>query len=200
MEALKELLGRVKFYIQITHVGDFARRYFVMNGFDGSMTALGVILGAWIAGVENPNVIVMTGLGACLAMGVSGFFSAYITERAERRRQFKNLEEAMLTDLKDSLYKNATTFASAFASLISGLSPSLTAIIPLAPFMLAITGILSIWIAYITSFLLTLGTLFSLGVYLGRIARENVFLYGVEMLAAGMVIVILLFLLGGLGG
>ena len=197
MEVMKRLLGRVRLYLQITHLGGIVRRYFVMNGFDGSMTALGVVLGAWIIDVENPNIIVMTGLGASLALGVSGFFSAYIAEKAERKRYLKSLEDAMLTNLDGSLYKDATSFAPVFASLINGLSPVLMAMIPLAPFMLAMAGLPSMWMSYIASLALALTALFMLGVYLGRVAQENVLLYGVQMLAAGVVIAVIVFILGG---
>ena len=197
MEIMREFLGKVRLYLQITHIGGIVRRYFVMNGFDGSMTALGVILGAWIVGVENPNIVVMTGLGACLALGVSGFFGAYITEKAERRRHLKNLEDAILTNLEDSLHKDATTFAPAFASLINGLSPVLMAITSLSPFLLAMAGMVPIWTSYTASLALTLATLFMLGVYLGRVAQENVLLYGIQMLTAGVVIAVIVFILGG---
>ena len=61
-----------------------ARRFFVMNSFDGSLTMLGIIVGSWVSGVRNPSKIVGTGLGACLAMGISGMVGAYASERAER--------------------------------------------------------------------------------------------------------------------
>jgi len=53
-----------------------ARRYFIKNGFDGSLTILGIIVGSWIVGVVEPEIIVTARLGACLAMGVSGIFGA----------------------------------------------------------------------------------------------------------------------------
>jgi len=197
MEILKDFLGKVRLYIQVTHLGDIARRYFVLNGFDGAMTVLGVILGAWIVGVDSPNVIVMTGLGACMAMGISGFFGAYITEKAERKRQLKIFEESILTSLDGSIYQDASEFAPAFAALIDGASPALTAIISLIPFILSIAGLISIWNSYIISIILNLTTLFSLGVYLGKIAGENIWLYGLCMTMAGAIIAIIVFALGG---
>jgi predicted membrane protein (TIGR00267 family) len=167
-----------------------------MNGFDGSMTALGVILGAWTVGVENPNIIIMTGLGACMAMGVSGFFGAYLSEKAERTKRLKALEESMLSDLSGSLQQDAQEFAPALAALIDGLSPALTAVVSLVPFAFSIAGVLHIRDAYMVSLVLTCLTLFGLGLYLGRIAEERKLLYGLQMLVAGLVITALVFLLG----
>ena len=195
---LKDFLSKVRLYVQITRVDEIARRYFVMNGFDGSMTTLGVILGSWILGNSDPRLVVMTGLGACFAMGVSGFFGSYMAERAESRRRLKMLEESLLSNLNDSLYEDASRFASLFAALINGLSSILTAIISLIPFLLVILNLLIIWDAYLISFAVTFAVLFLLGTYLGRIAEENVLVYGVEMLAAGAVISIIIFLLGAI--
>ncbi|RJS89275.1 hypothetical protein CW705_07730 [Candidatus Bathyarchaeota archaeon] len=198
MESLRRLIDRIRLYIKVTHITDIARRYFVKNGMDGSMTALGIILGSWAAKVEDPYVIIMAGLGACLAMGVSGLFGAYITEKAERRKIIKDLEEAILSDLEGSVQHNASEFVPTLAGLVDGLSPALTATISLIPFALAIAHILSIQDSYIVSVILTFGTLFALGLYLGRIARERVWLYGLQMVAAGAVIAFVVFALGGI--
>lgn len=171
-----------------------------MNGFDGSMTMLGIVVGAWIAGVSNPWGIVAPGLGACLAMGVSGLFGAYITERAERERSLKELEESMLTDLNDSIHGDASNFVSVFAALVDGLSPALTAVVSLFPFMLSMTGILFIRDAYVLSLSFTLVVLFSLGLYLGRTAKVNLWrclLYGVGMVIAGFLVAVVVLLFGG---
>jgi hypothetical protein len=63
-------LKKVRTYLRVARAGGIVRRYFVMNGFDGAMT--------------KPEVILLAGFGACPAMGGSGFFGAFMAERAER--------------------------------------------------------------------------------------------------------------------
>ena len=179
-------------------MGPIARRYFVKNGFDGSMTMLGIIVGSWVIGVKRPEIIVTAGLGACLAMGISGLFGAYMTEKAERKRDLKALERAMITDLDDSVQDDASSFVSLYAAVVDGGSPILTAVISLLPFTFVLGRFMAIWDAYILSFILTLITLFTLGMYLGRIAKENVLLYGVQTLAAGIITVAIALLLGAI--
>jgi len=198
MESLSNIIDRIRLYIEVTHISDIARRYFVKNGMDGSMTVLGIILGSWAAKVENPYIIVMAGLGACFAMGISGLFGAYITEKAERKKIIKDLEEAILSDLEGSLQQNASEFVPTLAALVDGLSPTLTAMISLIPFILSMVKIISIWDSYAASIILTFGTLFSLGMYLGHIARERMWLYGLQMIAAGVIIAFVVFVLGGM--
>jgi predicted membrane protein (TIGR00267 family) len=196
IKRIRAFSKKIRRYLRITQMSPIARRYFIKNGFDGSMTMLGIIMGSWIAGVTRAEIIVSAGLGACLAMGVSGLFGAYMTEKAERKRQLKTLESAMLTDLKNSIHNEASDFVSIYAAIVDGASPALTAIVSLIPFILAISGILAIFDAYITSFSVTLATLFCLGLYLGRIAKENILLYGLQTVAAGVFIVVISFLLG----
>lgn len=197
-EGARALFRKIRSYLRITQMSPIARRYFIKNGFDGSMTVLGIIIGSWIVEVTQPEIIVTAGLAACLAMGVSGLFGAYMTERAERKRHLKDLEAAMLTDLTNSIQSDASDFVSVYAALIDGASPMLTAVISLIPFMLTLAGTFTIWDAYIISLVLTLATLFCLGLYLGRIARENILLYGAQTVAAGLLIIAIVFVLGGI--
>jgi predicted membrane protein (TIGR00267 family) len=177
-------------------MGPIARRYFVKNGFDGSMTMLGIIVGAWVVNVTEPEIVVTSGLGACLAMGISGVSGAYMTERAERKRDLKELECAMITKLNDSVITDATSFVSFYAALVDGGSPIVTALVSLSPFFLLLHGMIPVESAYIGSLVVTLITLFFLGIYLGRIAKENALLYGIQTVAAGVATVVIALMLG----
>lgn len=178
----------------VTRATGIVRRYFVMNGFDGAMTVFGIILGSWIAGVSKPGIIILAGLGACLAMGLSGFFGAYMAERAERERHLKEMEEATHNNV-DPIQYEAARFVVIYVAFIDGLSPALTAIISLIPFMLVTVGWMPIWNAYAISLALSLVTLFLLGIYLGRVARDNGWLYGVAMLTVGAFTALIVFLI-----
>lgn len=179
-------------------MGPIARRYFVKNGFDGSMTMLGIIVGAWVVNVTQAEIIVTAGLGACLAMGISGVSGAYMTERAERKRDLKKLETAMMKKLNDSVITDATSFVSFYAALVDGGSPILTALVSLSPFFLLFHELIGVQVAYISSLAVTLVTLFMLGIYLGRIAKENALLYGIQTLLAGVATVAIALMLGAI--
>ena len=165
-----------------------------MNGFDGAMTVFGIVLGSWIAGVSKSEIIVLAGLGACLAMGLSGFFGALMAEKAERERHLKEMEEATNNNV-DPIHYEAARFVTFYVALIDGLSPALTAIISLMPFILVSAELMPIWNAYVTSLTLSLATLFLLGIYLGKVAKENGWLYGVAMLTVGAFTALIVFLI-----
>lgn len=179
-------MERIRRYLRVTRAAGIVRRYFVMNGFDGAMTMLGITLGSWAAQVENAEIIVLAGIGACIAMGVSGFSGAYMAEKAERERHLKELEEKTNNHV-DPIQYEASQFISVFVALVDGLSPVLTAAISILPFAFTLWKLVPISIAYPASVLLTLATLFVLGAYLGKVAKETMWFYGAKMLAAGLV-------------
>ena len=73
------------------------RRYFVVNGYDGALTMLGLIMGFYVSDHVELAVVITTCLAAALALGMSGVSSAYISEAAERRRTLAKLEKAMVS-------------------------------------------------------------------------------------------------------
>ena len=190
----RKFFGKIRVYLKITKASGIARRYFVMNGFDGAMTVFGIVLGSWIAGVSKPEIIVLAGLGACLAMGFSGFFGAYMAEKAERERRLKEMEEATNNNVNPIQYE-AARFVTVYVALIDGLSPALTAIISIMPFIFVSLRWMTIFNAYMASLALSLATLFLLGIYLGKVARENGWLYGVAMLTVGAFTALIIFLI-----
>lgn len=176
-----------------------SRRYFVMNAFDGAMTMLGVIMGSGLAGSVHPKFVIGAGIGASFAMGVSGLAGAYLTERAERIGRFASLSRAMLSDLHNSIHAKASLAAAMWAAIIDGVSPALAAIVPMVPYVLAMSGIIRVQTALLLSLTSIFALLFSLGVFLARISKENLVLSGLRMLAVGIGTAFIVWIIG-LGG
>ena len=183
---MRGTLKKFKSYLRVTGADSISRRYFVMNSFDGAMTMLGVIVGAWASDAVNPKVIIGIGLGASLAMGISGFSGAYMAERAERKRRLHRLKRAMLTDLGKTMHGKASHFASIWTALVDAVSPFMAAMISILPFFLAAANLILASTAAILSVILIMGMIFSLGVFLGRISKENILLSGARTLVVGI--------------
>jgi len=181
-------LDRIRLYVKISEVSEVARRYFVMNAFDGAMTMLGVVIGSFSVGIKDPRLILSVSISASLAMGVSGFVGAFITERAERVKRVKELERAMLTNLNGSIIYKASLFATFLSAVVDGGSPALVSLVSSIPFILAIFGFIDMLSSYIGSIVIVLTILMLLGVYLGKISRENSSKYGVIMLISGIIV------------
>lgn len=183
----KNLKAKWKSYARLSEVGVISRRYFVMNAFDGILTMFGVIIGAHFSKDLDPAIIITAGIAGCVAMGVSGSSGAYMTEKAERARELKKLEKAMLKSLEGSVHKEAGKFASIFVAIIDGLSPAIFGIMVILPFFFANWEIIEEGHAFLSSIIMTLSLLFILGMYLAKISDENVIWYGIKMLVIGCI-------------
>ena len=166
---------------------EIVRRAFVNNAFDGALTLLGILMGNIVLGEIHPPTIISTGLGVCLAMGMSGTFGRYFSERAERKHALRQIEKYMFTDLSGSMLEQESKKKVIIISLVDGLSPTIAAAIPLIPFGLAQSMLISNSLSIILSFTLDFSVLFILGMFLGKLSEENIFLHGILMVGVGFI-------------
>ncbi|MEM4576303.1 MAG: hypothetical protein QW701_02430 [Candidatus Nezhaarchaeales archaeon] len=182
--------------IVISGVTEICRRYFVMNMFDGALAALGIIMGMWISGIENPSIIVRTILSAGLAMFFSGSLGAYLTEKAERERKVRELEETMFQEMKGSIFEKSSRLAVFIVSVIDGISPLIVCTILSMPFVASQVFMLDFTVSVITSMVISIVMLGLLGFFLGRIARNKPVGYILYMVMAGIASAMVIVLLG----
>jgi len=175
---------------------EITRRYFVMNGFDGILTMFGITLGMFIEKVDSPSIIVSSGIGASIAIGISGFWIAFLTEEAEQAKEKRDLEETLLTNLDDSVFSKAGKTAAIVNSIVDGFSPFLFGVIVLFPFLFAQLHLIPMLTAYYISFVIAGILLFTLGMFLGILSKQNLILFGIKTLIAGVVVGLLILLLG----
>ncbi|MHA1303666.1 MAG: hypothetical protein ACTSQE_08380 [Candidatus Heimdallarchaeaceae archaeon] len=195
-------IGRI---LSLTGGENILRRYFVMNGFDGALTALGIIIGSLIAhGFKHVSweddlvaaeTLIIMGVGASIAMGVSGFWIAYLTERAERTKEIKDLEADMITDLNNTRIAKANKKVSWIISAVDGLSPFIFATVSLSPFLFVMARIFTMQVGYFISVTLIFVEVVVLGMLLGAISKENKILYALKIIPAIIVVAALTFLL-----
>jgi len=164
-----------------------ARRAFANNAFDGALTFLGILLGNMVLNDFHPVTVIYIGLSTCLAIGMSGAFGRYLSERAERRALLHKLEKDLLTNLCDTSIEREGREKTVIISLIDGLTPALAAVVPLSPFFLAQASVIPVNVSIVASFALVFIVLFGLGMFLGKTSEENVLLYGGVTVAVGLV-------------
>ena len=181
-------MGELAEYRRIAKIDEIARRVLANNGFDGVLTMIGVLMGSWVAGVEDPHIVLSTGLATCAAMGISGAWGSYMAESAERKHAMAELEMAMLRNMDDSTQARAGRFAVIVITLLDGLSPLVAGMFALVPFLFS-QLFPNITYMYVGGLAMALVVLFGLGAFLASVARENVIKSGVRMILAGVVCV-----------
>ena len=174
------LIHQIKFILQLTRSSDIVRRYFIVNGFDGALTMLGLIMGFLFSSSVELSVILNACLGAAIALGMSGMSSAYVSESAERHRELAKLEDAMLSDLQDSAHGEAARRVPWLIALVNGLSPLIISLLILIPLFLSIAGIMLPVSPLYISIVIALVLIFLLGVFLGRIAGVSWIRSGIQ--------------------
>ena len=179
-------LNQFKTLLEISRSKEIMRRYFVVNGFDGALTMLGLIMGFYISDRVELTVVITTCLAAALALAMSGISSAYISEAAERRRTLLELEKAMVTSLDDSHHARATTWTPWLVALVNGLAPMLFALIIISPLWLTRGGLLQAVDPLLVAIALALLIIFLLGVFLVRIGGTFLLWSGLQSLLVAL--------------
>jgi predicted membrane protein (TIGR00267 family) len=180
IEAALDLLEREE-------VRSISRRYFISNGFDGTLTSVGVIVGSYLSGVPDGLTVFKIGVGAAVGLATSGVWSVWEIERAEKRAERLNLEAAMLADLGDTEIQRRNEGARQINALMSGLGPVVGILVPLLPALLEGTY-LSLLETTLVGISLGVLLLFVFGAYLGRVSEQNWIVAGLRMGVAGLVV------------
>jgi len=186
-------------FLAILRENEIIRRYITINSFDGALTIFGIVLANFVAGIQNPSFIILPSIGATIAMGVSGMWGAYAAESAEVKKSLSDLEKHLLRGLDGTRRHRRGKRISFLVAFVDGLSPMTASILILVPFILVSFNVLGITLAYYTAFLIVALLLFLLGMFLGRISKENVIGNGFKMLLAGVAIGIIFYIMSLFG-
>ena len=191
------LFEKARFLLRITNTHDIMRRYFVVNGFDGALTMLGLIIGFLVSDSSDLTVVISACLGAAIALGMSGISSAYVSESAERQRALGKLEEAMISDLEDSTHGEAARLTPWVIALVNGSAPLLVSLLILIPLWLSHAGIPLPLSPLYAAIIVALAVIFLLGVFLGRIADVSWIRSGIQTLVVAILTAALIYLIAG---
>jgi len=182
---LRTVIGTVRQYHEVAGVGEIARRYFVINAFDGSLTTLGVLAGCFAGGVDKSGTVITLILSTAVSIGVAGFYGSYQVERAERERALREIEESTLSSMQDTTLSSASRYATIIVALVDGLSPLIASLLIMIPFFFVPP--VTIHAAFYAGAAMAFVELFALGVFLGKVSRENLWFAGVKLVLAGFV-------------
>ena len=184
LKALKELKNE-----------EIARRYFIMNSFDGALTILGIVIAVYVSGKHDSGLIIISSLGAAVAMAISGIWGAYSIERAERLMVLKELERHLMADLEETEVEKKVNSTTILVALVDGLSPMLATLLIISPFFASQLGLIAAESAFYYSIAIVIIILFLLGALVGHVAKEDRVKSGAKMILAGIAVAVVVFLL-----
>ena len=187
------IIDDARHWLEITRAHGIVRRYFVVNGFDGALTMLGLIIGFMVAGPADLSVIITACLGAAIALAVSGVSSAYVSESAERGRALAQLEQTMLTDLRESSHGRAARWVPLLIALTNGAAPFFVSLLIITPLWLSEHGVVSVAAPLPVAALTALLAIFLLGVYLGHTTGTSWVRSGLRTMLIAVVTIVLIY-------
>lgn len=168
----------------------------ITNGFDGALTMLGMMTGFYTSGMTELSVAINACLGAAVALFVSGLSSAYLSEKAERENELKELEQALIHDLSESDYGDASRYLPFLVALANGFAPLIFSLLIIAPLQLAEHGFTLIHSPFLDAIAMALGCIFLLGVFLGKISNSHWLLAGGRTIMIAAITMGIIFLFG----
>ncbi|MFC7068631.1 VIT1/CCC1 transporter family protein [Halobaculum lipolyticum] len=184
---MRRSLGTLAAALDRSEVRAIARRYFVSNGFDGTLTGIGIAVGAVLSGIPDGAVVVRIGASAAVGLCTSAVWSVWEIERAETRAEIRRLEAAMLVDLDDTRIEDEQRAGRLVHALASGLGPLLGIVIPILPFVFEGRP-LSMPAAGAASVGLGVCLLGAFGAYMGSISDQRWWVAAARMGLAGLVV------------
>lgn len=131
---------------------------------------LGLTMGFYTSGAVGIPLAINACLGAAIALGMSGITSAYISEAAEKEKELRELQQALVADLGESDYGYAARYIPILVAVVNGLAPFLISLLIITPLWLAQHDVGLPLAPLDASIALAFLTIFLLGVFLGRIS------------------------------
>jgi predicted membrane protein (TIGR00267 family) len=193
---VKPLVNRLRLLLGISGTHTIMRRYAVVNGFDGALTLLGMLLGFYISQDVPLLTIINACLGVSVALAVSGISSAYLSESAEQQQALAELRGAMVSDMADSAHSRAAALAPVMVALANGGSPLIMGLVIMVPLWLGHLGIVLVLTPLEAALATAVALIFLLGVFLGRVRGSSLLISGLLTLLIAAVTAGLILLLG----
>lgn len=184
----RDRIAGIRRVLRKEDVRSLARRYFVANGFDGTLTSIGVVIGAYMGGTVTDGLTVIgIGLGAAVGLGTSGIWSVWEIERAETSRERAEIESSMLTSLDDTRLTRDFRNEQIVLALAAATGPVIGVLVSLIPFLFE--GVfLTMFQAVLLSITFGVLMLAGVGAYMGSISKQHWYVAAIRMGLAGIVV------------
>ena len=197
----KKFLGDLRSVISLyPDVPSIARRMFTTNSFDGIMASIGVNVGGF-SHSGDPMSLALSIIGGGVSMGfISGMLGVYLSERAERLREVREVEQKVASSLKHTIYDKAARLIPVYIALWSGVGIVLFPTIIALPYIAAAVLDIPILVAYMASLAVSLASLAGLGAYLAKVSGESVPMGVARALGMGLAAIVMVLIVKNLLG
>lgn len=162
-------------------------RHIILGSFVGILTVQGVIIGASVFG--DTSFIINAAFGGAVALALANCAGSYVTRSAKEYEKLSRLEKPLLRSLDNTKIKKLTEKNVMISSLVMGGASFIGSLIPILPFIFLETRRLEVSIG------LSITALALLGIYSGKLLKQNILLHLIRMAGLGGVIILVIYIL-----
>lgn len=149
-------------------------RNFLRGFVDGSLSTLGIVIGASSA---SSAIIIAAAIGGTLANGISNLLSAYSAEGVEQYKELRTIEKAMVSkDMKGSEPERQICGKTLNIGAVDGSATIVGGGVPILPYLF-----LPAFDAMPVAIGMVVVAVSVIGIYLGKISRKNTILSALKM-------------------
>ena len=162
-------------------------RHIILGSFVGILTVQGVIIGTSVLG--DTSIIINAAFGGAVALALASCAGSYITRSAKEYDKLSRLEKPLLRSLDDTKIKKLTEKKVLISSLVVSGASFVGSLIPILPFIFFESRCLEVSIGS------SITALALLGIYWGKVIKQNILLYLIAIAGLGGVIVLVIYIL-----
>jgi len=162
--------------------------YIINTLFDAIFTILGIVVGGAFGSIIDIRAIIGTILIASISLGVSSGFSVYEAESIQEEKRINKIEEALLTDLENTLITEESKVNTVLSAILVFFTPLLVCLITLVPFILVNLGLIGVNRSIFYAVIIDLLLIFLTGMVFGG---EKRLLKGLRMTILGGLVFII---------
>jgi len=160
--------------------------HIILGSFVGILTVQGVIIGASVFG--DTSFIINVALGGAVALALANCAGSYVTRSAKEYDKLSRLEKPLLRSLDNTKIKKLTEKNVLVCSLAMGGASFIGSLIPILPFILLETRLGVSIGSSITALAL-------LGIYSGKLLKQNILFHLIRMAGLGGVIILVIYII-----
>ena len=161
--------------------------HIIQGSLVGILTVQGVIISVSVFG--DTSFIINAALGGAVALALANCAGSYVTRSAKEYDKLSKLEKPLLRSLDNTKIKKLTEKNVLVSSISMGSASFIGSLIPILPFIFLETRRLEVSIG------LSITALALLGIYSGKVLKQNILFHLIRMAGLGGVIILVIYIL-----
>ncbi len=186
----RDAFRRWTIYMRYSGGWKIARRYFVIDAFQTTLTVISLMVSSYVFGVREPRTLIGFLINVAIATMLAGISIVMLVETVEKGRELEELERALLRDLNNTILERAAMAAIVTAVIMELLGILLPISIPVLMIVAFSNSMLSDQLI-LTIIAIELVLLFLVGLFLGSRPIWRMVLIGVVSVLLGVALALI---------